>query len=78
MTLDKPLPIPVTFHQDLRACLKKMEPQEIRTFLAKIEDNNGADVIEALFHPPGAMDSLLKGCPCHFTRELHKIRDSHI
>ena len=55
------LPIPVTFHQDLRACLKKMEPQEIRTFLAKIEDNNGADVIEALFHPPGAMDSLLKG-----------------
>ncbi|MGC6366725.1 MAG: hypothetical protein ACON35_01845, partial [Candidatus Marinamargulisbacteria bacterium] len=55
------LPIPVTFHQDLRACLKKMEPQEIRTFLTKIEDNNGADVIEALFHPPGAMDSLLKG-----------------
>lgn len=68
------LPLPVTFHQDLRDCLKRMNNEQIKTFLGTPSESDQVDIsggigfwrstlVMALFHPPGAMDSLFGATP---------------
>ena len=77
------LPLPVTFHQDLRDCLKRMNNEQIKTFLGTPSESDQVDIsggigvwrstlVMALFHPPGAMDSLFNGATPAIQKNQYK------